>query len=247
MTKKQIANRLRANSLNPRDAYMRQWTRPSLVQIMACRLFGAKTLSKPMLTYCHLDHWEYISMKFQSVFKDFHWKNALQNVVCKMVVLSRPQCVRLNLNLQEYAQRRGSLLPDDVIQSFRRNSTSLMPGYNTGRANFPRTNMHHAQSNESLAFSLDIPLSSRGSDNGEVGSTPAEPAVRLAPPVDLFRDLPGSPSGFHATGGPVPEIRIDSPYDSSALWWNLITTCASKCVRACVRAYQSQRESDRDI
>ena len=34
------------------DAYTRQKTRPSLVQIMACRLFGAKPLSEPMLEYC---------------------------------------------------------------------------------------------------------------------------------------------------------------------------------------------------
>ena len=40
------------NSLRPRDAYMRHWTGPSLVQITACRLDGAKLLSKPMLGYC---------------------------------------------------------------------------------------------------------------------------------------------------------------------------------------------------
>ena len=37
------------NSLRPSDAYMRRWTVPSLFQIMACRLVGAKPLSKPML------------------------------------------------------------------------------------------------------------------------------------------------------------------------------------------------------
>ena len=31
---------------------MRQLTTPSLVQIMACRLLGAKPLSEPMLAYC---------------------------------------------------------------------------------------------------------------------------------------------------------------------------------------------------
>ena len=36
------------NSLRPSDAYMH---RPSLVQIMACRLFGAKQLFEPMLTF----------------------------------------------------------------------------------------------------------------------------------------------------------------------------------------------------
>ena len=33
------------------DAYMRQQIRPSLVQIMACRLLGTKPLSDPMMDY----------------------------------------------------------------------------------------------------------------------------------------------------------------------------------------------------
>ena len=33
------------------NSYMRQFTRPSLVQIMACRLDGAKPLFEPMLEY----------------------------------------------------------------------------------------------------------------------------------------------------------------------------------------------------
>ena len=36
-------------------AYMRQWIGSALDQIMACRLFGANSFSKPMLHYCHLD------------------------------------------------------------------------------------------------------------------------------------------------------------------------------------------------
>ena len=40
------------NSLRPSDAYMRQKPDPSVVQIMACRLFGAKPLSEPMTEYC---------------------------------------------------------------------------------------------------------------------------------------------------------------------------------------------------
>ena len=36
-------------------AYMRQRIWSALVQIIACRLFGAKPLSKPMLGYCQLD------------------------------------------------------------------------------------------------------------------------------------------------------------------------------------------------
>ena len=39
-------------SLRQSDAYMRRWTRLSLIQIMACRLTGAKPLSEPMMGYC---------------------------------------------------------------------------------------------------------------------------------------------------------------------------------------------------
>ena len=39
------------NSSPPRATYMRQWIKSALVQIMACRLLGAKPLSKPMLGY----------------------------------------------------------------------------------------------------------------------------------------------------------------------------------------------------
>ena len=41
--------------LPPSAAYMYKWIRSALVQIMACHLFGAKSLSKPMLGYCQLD------------------------------------------------------------------------------------------------------------------------------------------------------------------------------------------------
>ena len=40
------------NSSSPRAAYMSQWIRSVLVKIMACRLVGAKPLSKPRLEYC---------------------------------------------------------------------------------------------------------------------------------------------------------------------------------------------------
>ena len=43
--------------------YMRQWTGPEVVQVMACRLFGAKPFPKLMLVYCQLDASEYISVE----------------------------------------------------------------------------------------------------------------------------------------------------------------------------------------
>ena len=52
------------NSSPPNAAYIRQWIWPALVQIMACRLFGAKPLSKPMPRFCQLGPWEQTSVKF---------------------------------------------------------------------------------------------------------------------------------------------------------------------------------------
>ena len=43
------------NSFPPSGAYMHQWTGSVMVEIMACRLCGAKPLSKPMLGHCQLD------------------------------------------------------------------------------------------------------------------------------------------------------------------------------------------------
>ena len=60
------------NSLRPGDAYMRQKTNPSLVQIMACRLVGAKPLSAPILEYCWLDPWQHTSVKSPSICIHFH-------------------------------------------------------------------------------------------------------------------------------------------------------------------------------
>ena len=52
------------NSLSASVTYMHQYTRPSLVQIMACPLFSAKALYKPMMGYCQLDPKEQTSVKF---------------------------------------------------------------------------------------------------------------------------------------------------------------------------------------
>ena len=42
----------RLNPLKPRDAYMRQQSKPLLVQIKCCGLIGATPLSEPNLAYC---------------------------------------------------------------------------------------------------------------------------------------------------------------------------------------------------
>ena len=60
------------NSSPPSATYMRQWIREALVQIMACRLFGANPLSEPMLEYCYFDPQEQTSVKYSSKYKTFH-------------------------------------------------------------------------------------------------------------------------------------------------------------------------------
>ena len=73
-------------SSRPNDAFMCQWTRPSLVRIMACRLIGAKPLSEPMLVYCWLGPWEQFSVKFDITI--FIKENEFENVVCKIALIS---------------------------------------------------------------------------------------------------------------------------------------------------------------
>ena len=60
------------NSSPPSATYMHQRIGPSFIQVMACRLFGAKPLPEPMLAYWQLDSWEQISVKFESEFYHFH-------------------------------------------------------------------------------------------------------------------------------------------------------------------------------
>ena len=71
------------NSSPPSAAYMHQWTRSALVQVMACHLFGAKPLPEPMLAYWRLDFWEQISVKLESKFCHFHIKNAFEIAMCQ--------------------------------------------------------------------------------------------------------------------------------------------------------------------
>ena len=75
------------NSSRPSAAYMRQWIRPTLVQIMSCRLFGAKPLSNPILGYCSWDPMEETSMQFSSKHKIFHSRISSEKIVCEMGVI----------------------------------------------------------------------------------------------------------------------------------------------------------------
>ena len=68
------------NSLRPGDANMRHYNKPTLLQIMACRLFGARPLSEPVLQYCQLDLKEHISVTFFLNSKFFIQGIVLENV-----------------------------------------------------------------------------------------------------------------------------------------------------------------------
>ena len=68
---------------------VRHWTGSVSVQVMACRLFGAKPSPEPMLVYCQLDSWQQMSVKFESEFYHFHWWKCIWN--CRLPIL-RPLC-----------------------------------------------------------------------------------------------------------------------------------------------------------
>ena len=55
----------------PPVPYIRQGTGSVLLQVITCRLIGAKPLPEPMLTYCQLDPSEQTAMNFESKSKTF--------------------------------------------------------------------------------------------------------------------------------------------------------------------------------
>ena len=84
------------NSLSLRDTYICHQTRPSLVQIMVCRLFGTKPLSEPILDYCQLDPCEHISVKIKKKkYNNFHWRKWIWN--CHLQTNWRSSCLGLNV------------------------------------------------------------------------------------------------------------------------------------------------------
>ena len=78
------------NPSPPSAAYLRQWSRSALVQIMTCRVFGAKPLSKLMLGSCYLNTYEQTSMKVRKIqnfpFTEVHLKMSSEKVTA---ILSR--------------------------------------------------------------------------------------------------------------------------------------------------------------
>ena len=68
----------------PIAAYMRQWIGSALVQIMACRIFRAKSLFKPILGCCYLDPYEQISVILWSKYNIFTHENTSEKIGCEM-------------------------------------------------------------------------------------------------------------------------------------------------------------------
>ena len=77
-TRQTVCLLLPLTHLPPSATYMRQWPGSALVQIMACRLFGAKPLPQPVLTYQQLDPYEPISLKFKSQFKHYYSRKCIR-------------------------------------------------------------------------------------------------------------------------------------------------------------------------
>ena len=98
----QLCNSFSIHSLRTSDAYMRHQSRPSLVQIMACRLLGSKPLSEPMLHYCQLDLMKKLQSNCIRSSNIFFQENELENVVCCW----HPFCVGLNIMICVSALRR---------------------------------------------------------------------------------------------------------------------------------------------
>ena len=88
--------------------YLKQWgpsslrhiwpiylkTRPLLVPIMVCCLFGTKPLSEPMLAYCQLDPGKKLQWNMDQNTKIFIQEDSLENVVCLIAaIFSWPQRV----------------------------------------------------------------------------------------------------------------------------------------------------------
>ena len=71
----------------PSVSDMHTWIWPALVQIMACRLFSVKPLSKPMLGYCQLDHLEQTSWNVDQNTTLFIHENTYENIVCEMTAI----------------------------------------------------------------------------------------------------------------------------------------------------------------
>ena len=78
------------NLSHPSAAYMCQWTGPTLVQIMACRLFGAKPLSEPTQTLIlNRTLRKKLQPNLNQNTKLFIHEDAFENICKRVAILSR--------------------------------------------------------------------------------------------------------------------------------------------------------------
>ena len=76
------------NAYPPCVAYMCQWIGSALVQIMACRLFGTRPLSKPILFFVNWTPRNKFQGNFNQNKKLFIHENASGNIACDTVGFS---------------------------------------------------------------------------------------------------------------------------------------------------------------
>ena len=129
------------NSLRPTDAYMRQYTSPPLIQIMACRLLGAKPFSEPMLLYCQLDTRKQI-IRFQiptKVIRDTHLKMPSAKW--------RPYCLDLN-TLSMRKATHISILAVLNLSGYRTSLYTFLSSLKTAMAQEGQTPVRALEDNE---------------------------------------------------------------------------------------------------
>ena len=93
---------------------MRQQTRLSLDQTMACRCFGAKPLSEPMLLWYQLDPWKHILIKSYSKFIIFHSRKC----ICKCHLQNGGYFVSATMQLMTIANSKLHLTSRQVHSPF---------------------------------------------------------------------------------------------------------------------------------
>ena len=74
-----------SNSLRPADAYMRHPPRPLLVEIMACRLVGAKPLSEPMLEYFNSNLRNKLQWNIKRNSYIFHYDDVIMSAIASQI------------------------------------------------------------------------------------------------------------------------------------------------------------------
>ena len=82
-----LTNELSLNSSPPSGDCMRQWTRWKLIQVLACRLLGAKPSPEPNADLVHWTLRNKLQLNLNQNTKLFIHKNAFENVACEMAAI----------------------------------------------------------------------------------------------------------------------------------------------------------------